>query len=416
MLYTITPPKQLSAKVALPSSKSISNRALIINALAKGKLLPDNLSECDDTDVIKRALRDNPYEIDIKAAGTAMRFMTAYLSVTEGEHILTGTERMKQRPIKILVEALQFLGAEIAYEGEEGFPPLRIKGKPLKGGELEILGNVSSQYISALMMIGPTLEKGLEIKLLGDIISRPYIDLTLYVMREYGAEAEWSDVDTLTIAPKMYTEREYMIENDWTAASYWYEMLTLLDDEDSTITFSGLKNGSQQGDSAVKYIFSLLGIKTIFDAKEKDELCDVTLKRKHRMLPRLEYDFTNQPDLVQTMISLCPLLNIPFKFSGLSSLKFKETDRIEAMKVEMAKLGYVMHDADNSKMVWDGERCEPSEPIVINTYRDHRMAMVFAPLCLRLGEIKINDPEVVSKSYPQYWNELRKAGFTIIEE
>ena len=415
MQYKITPPTYIEDTILLPASKSISNRALIIHALAGGNIMPENLSTCDDTAVIARAFKDNPYEIDIMAAGTAMRFMTAYLSVTEGEHVLTGTERMKQRPIKILVDALRSLGADIQYVGEEGFPPLRIKGKRLTGGSIEVAGNVSSQYVSALLMIGPTLEKGLELKLLGNVISRPYIDLTLNVMHEYGADAEWTDIDTITIRPKRYEERSYTIENDWTSASYWYAILTLLNDRKSYIRFTGLKNGSRQGDSAIKYIFSLLGVKTCFADKEMDELTDVTITQKPQKLPRLEYDFKNQPDLAQTLMSLCPIMNIPFKFMGLSSLKLKETDRIEAMKTEMAKLGYVLHDTNDSEMSWDGERCEVSDPIVIDTYKDHRMAMTFAPLSIKLGELFINNPEVVSKSYPHFWNDLQKAGF-IIEE
>jgi putative 3-phosphoshikimate 1-carboxyvinyltransferase len=322
---------------------------------------------------------------------------------------------MKQRPIKILVDALRFLGADIQYTGEEGFPPLLIKGKKLKGGSVEVAGNVSSQYVSALLMIGPTLEKGLELKLLGNVISRPYIDLTLNLMHEYGSDAEWTDVDTITIRPKRYEERSYTIENDWTAASYWYAILTLLNDRKSYIRFPGLKNGSRQGDSAAKYIFSLLGVKTTFADKEMDELTDVTITRKPQMLPRLEYDFKNQPDLAQTLIVLCPIMNIPFKFMGLSSLKLKETDRIEAMKTEMAKLGYVLHDSNDSEIIWNGERCEVANPIIIDTYKDHRMAMAFAPLSIKLGELTINNPEVVSKSYPHFWNDLRKAGFSIEE-
>lgn len=415
MQYKITPPTHIEDTILLPASKSISNRALIIHALAGGNIMPENLSTCDDTAVIARAFKDNPYEIDIMAAGTAMRFMTAYLAVTEGEHVLTGTERMKQRPIKILVDALRFLGADIQYTGEEGFPPLLIKGKKLKGGSVEVAGNVSSQYVSALLMIGPTLEKGLELKLLGNVISRPYIDLTLNLMREYGADAEWTDVDTITIRPKRYEERSYTIENDWTAASYWYAILTLLNDRKSYIRFPGLKNGSRQGDSAAKYIFSLLGVKTTFADKEMDELTDVTITRKPQMLPRLEYDFKNQPDLAQTLIALCLIMNIPFKFMGLSSLKLKETDRIEAMKTEMAKLGYVLHDSNDSEIIWNGERCEVANPIIIDTYKDHRMAMAFAPLSIKLGELTINNPEVVSKSYPHFWNDLRKAGFSIEE-
>ena len=217
--YKITAPERLDTIVNLPASKSISNRALIIYALSGGSLLPQNLSDCDDTEVIINALRFMPDEINIKAAGTAMRFMTAYLSVMRGTHIITGTERMKRRPIGILVDALRMLGAQIEYVGEEGYPPLRITGKKLKGGRLEIAGNVSSQYISALLMIGPVLENGLELQMTGDVISRPYIDLTLWMMGEFGADAEWTSSDTIIIKPKPYKSKEYLIENDWSGAS-----------------------------------------------------------------------------------------------------------------------------------------------------------------------------------------------------
>ena len=212
--YRLTAPQHLDTIIELPASKSISNRALIIYALSGGRTLPQNLSDCDDTEVIINALRYMPETIDIKAAGTAMRFMTAYLSVMRGTHILTGTERMRHRPIGVLVDALLKLGAEIEYAGEAGFPPLRITGKPLEGGMLEILGNISSQYISALLMIGPMLKKGLTLRLTGDIISRPYIDLTLWMMREFGARAEWTAVDTITVDPQPYKDRSYFIEND----------------------------------------------------------------------------------------------------------------------------------------------------------------------------------------------------------
>ena len=266
--YRLTAPQRLDATVELPASKSISNRALIIYALSGGTHLPENLSDCDDTEVIIKALNEMPEEIDIKAAGTAMRFMTAYLSVTDGTHVLTGTERMKHRPIGILVDALRLLGADIQYVGEEDYPPLRINGKQLEGGLLEIPGNVSSQYISALLMIGPTLKKGLTLRLLGSIISRPYIDLTLWTMREFGAEADWSAADTITVNPKPYQDRPYFIENDWSGASYWYEIMSLTQDHEAEIRLSGLMDGSKQGDSVTRYIFSLLGVKNKFETKK----------------------------------------------------------------------------------------------------------------------------------------------------
>lgn len=318
MQYILNAPETINATIDLPASKSISNRALIINALAGNGIMPDNLSDCDDTEVILDALRDMPDTIDIKAAGTAMRFMTAYLAVTPGTHLLTGTERMKQRPIKVLVEALRYLGADISYEGNEGYPPLRINGKKLEGGSIEIPGDVSSQYISALLMVAPVMEKGLELKLTGDIISRPYIDLTLCTMIDFGAEAEWLGSDTIKVEPKPYSPRPYFIENDWSAASYWYEMLAINGNEESEIKLTGLTDGSRQGDSAVKYLFSMLGIKTIFETREPGVPTTVTLKRISMASDRLDYDFINQPDMVQTFVVCCCMMNRPFCFTGLS--------------------------------------------------------------------------------------------------
>lgn len=295
MQYKITAPERIQATINLPASKSISNRVLMIHALAGGDTLPDNLSDCDDTEVIIRALAAMPYEIDIKAAGTAMRFMTAYLSVTEGKHLLTGTDRMKRRPIAPLVNALRYLGADIRYAGETGFPPLIINGKTLEGGRLEVPGNISSQYISALLMIGPALKEGLELHLMGEIISRPYIDLTLWTMQEFGAEAEWTDMDIITVRPQVYKSHPYLIENDWSASSYWYEMLALQGASGSSIKLKGLTDGSKQGDSVVKYLFSLLGVKTTFDNKEEGQPTTVTLTRHRCLLPRLDYDFTARP-------------------------------------------------------------------------------------------------------------------------
>ena len=414
MQYKITAPERIQATINLPASKSISNRVLMIHALAGGDTLPDNLSDCDDTEVIIRALAAMPYEIDIKAAGTAMRFMTAYLSVTEGKHLLTGTDRMKRRPIAPLVNALRYLGADIRYAGETGFPPLIINGKTLEGGRLEVPGNISSQYISALLMIGPALKEGLELHLMGEIISRPYIDLTLWTMQEFGAEAEWTDMDIITVRPQVYKSHPYLIENDWSASSYWYEMLALQGTSGSSIKLKGLTDGSKQGDSVVKYLFSLLGVKTTFDNKEEGQPTTVTLTRHRCLLPRLDYDFTGSPDLAQTFVVTCALLDIPFTFTGLASLKIKETDRIEALKAEMKKLGYLIKDENNNTLRWEGERCTPSLQS-IDTYEDHRMALAFAPAACRFPGLRINNPGVVSKSYPHYWDDLRKAGFNIEE-
>ena len=373
MKYIITAPQHIDADIVLPASKSISNRALVISALAGGNKLPQNLSDCDDTRVITRALANNPYEIDIMAAGTAMRFMTAYLCTQEGEHVITGTERMRHRPIGILVDALRYLGADIEYVGEEGYPPLKIKGKTLEGGRLEMPGNVSSQYISALLMIGPSLKNGIELHLKDEIVSRPYIDLTLWTMTEYGADVEWTD---------------------------------------SEVKLEGLMDGSKQGDSVARYISSILGVKTAFATRKENTPTTVTLSRHMRTLPRLDYDFINSPDLAQTYVAACCAMNLPFHFTGLASLKIKETDRIEALKAELRKLGFVVKDQNNSELIWDGERCEPTGE-AIDTYEDHRMAMAFAPLAIKLGKIEINNPQVVTKSYPAYWDDLKKAGFEI---
>ena len=428
MNYIVTAPKTINATITLPASKSISNRALVIHQLSNSKVLPDNLSDCDDTEVMIRALqtiRESRVEsrgsrvegresrvstIDIGAAGTSMRFMTALLSAfpEEHEYLLTGTERMKHRPIGILVNALRALGADIRYAGEEGFPPLLIHSRPLEGGRLEVPGNTSSQYISALLMIGPALRNGLELRLTGKIVSRPYIDLTLHVMHEFGNNVEWTGVDTISVAPQPYKERHYTIENDWSAASYWYEILALTTDYGAQVVLPGLHDSSRQGDSVVRYLFSLLGVKTEF----KDD--NVILKRKPCTMQHMQYDFSNQPDLAQTVVVACCALGIKFHFTGLSTLKIKETDRIEALKTELKKLGFVIHDANDSELIWDGQRCEAEADPAIDTYEDHRMAMAFAPLAMVFDKMRINDPQVVSKSYPHFWNDLEQAGFEII--
>ena len=427
MQYTLHAPNGINCTIDLPASKSISNRALVINALAHRHennqdeiIHPENLSQCDDTDVMVAALRDMPYMIDIKAAGTAMRFTTALMCTEEGEHIITGTERMKHRPIAVLVNALRKLGADIDYAESEGYPPLLIHGKKLAGGKLDIEGDVSSQYISALLMIGPVMEQGLTLHLTGNIISRPYIDLTICTMREFGADVDWIDGATIEVKPQAYKSVPFTIENDWSASSYWYEIVALLakkhgNDDNSTVRLPGLMDGSRQGDSAIRYIFSMLSVKTEFAEKTQLRPNIVTLSAHHRGLPRFDFDFTNQPDLAQTVVVTTALLGIPFRFTGLQTLRIKETDRIFALKTEMEKLGYMLDDSEEGVLSWDGIHHEVSGNIVINTYEDHRMAMAFAPACIMFPELKINNPEVVSKSYPNFWNDLKTAGFDVIE-
>ena len=403
----ILPPSEINATILLPSSKSISNRALIIHALGRGSYLPENLSDCDDTQVMIRALNAKAGEtIDIMAAGTAMRFLTAYLSVTPGERLITGTQRMQQRPIQVLVDALRALGADIEYASNEGYPPLRIKGKALTQSRITLPGNVSSQYISALLMIGPTLPNGLTLTLTGDIISKPYIQLTLQLMSDFGAKAEWVDEHTLTVSPQPYQSIPFYVESDWSAASYWYQIVAL--SKEATVTLPGLFSHSYQGDSQVARLFESLGVSTEYKDKQ------VTLRKNGKPVEQMEYNFINQPDLAQTFVVTCALLNIPFRFSGLQTLKIKETDRMAALIEEMGKLGFVLHESEGSVLSWNGERCERSAE-AIDTYEDHRMAMAFAPACLVLPDININNPQVVSKSYPRYWDNLRQAGFTIKE-
>ena len=407
MQIKVTAPAKIHTTIQLPSSKSISNRALIINALGNGTHHPENLSDCDDTRVMIRALNDDKETIDIMAAGTAMRFLTAYLSVTPGTRIITGTERMQQRPIQVLVNALRELGADIEYVANDGFPPLRITGRELRKDTISLPGNVSSQYISALLMIAPVLTNGLTIRLTGDIISRPYINLTLQLMNDFGVRAEWTDDHRLKVEPQAYHSTPFYVESDWSAASYWYQIVAL--SKEAEVTLPGLFKDSYQGDSQVAGIFRSLGVETIYKDKT------VILKKNGKSVERLDYDFINQPDLAQTFVVTCALLNIPFRFSGLQSLKIKETDRMAALITEMRKLGYILHETDGSVLSWEGERCTTEEHPAIDTYEDHRMARAFAPTCLALPEILINNPQVVSKSYPRYWEDLRQAGFIIKE-
>ena len=405
MEYQIKAPAKLQASIQLPASKSISNRALILHALSYSPYDIVNLSDCDDTEVMVAALNSDSKDFDIKAAGTAMRFLTAFLSKIVGEWTITGTERMKNRPIKLLVDALNSLGARIEYIEKEGYPPLRIFGSALQGGEISLSGGVSSQYISALLMVAPLMENGLTIHLEGNVISRPYILLTLQLMEQFGVKASWTG-QTIKVVPQEYKPIPFTVESDWSGASYWYQMAAL--NKDAEVELLGLFKNSLQGDAAVAGIFTQLGVSTTFTDK------GVTLKKNGNLCTKLVYNFVNEPDLAQTFVVTCVLLNIPFRFSGLQSLKIKETDRIEALRTELKKLGYFLTVEGNSVLTWNGERCEPEEHPVIATYEDHRMAMAFAPAAFAIPQgICIAEPQVVSKSYPHYWDDLRKAGFEI---
>ena len=406
MQYLLNAPASLYATVQLPASKSISNRALILHALSGGSTRPENLSDCDDTQVMIRALDHMPDVIDIHAAGTAMRFLTAYLCVTPGTHTITGTERMQQRPIRILVDALRTLGARINYTGNEGFPPLRINGTQLTGSEIELAGNVSSQYISALLMIGAVLPVGLKLRLTGNIISRPYINLTLQLMHDFGAQAGWTSESSIDVTPGGYRDTPFRVESDWSAASYWYQM-TALATGSPEVELLGLFANSAQGDSRGAELFARLGVQTEYTPQ------GVKLRKQGHPVVGLDEDLVDIPDLAQTFVVTCCLLDVPFRFTGLQSLKIKETDRICALITELRKLGYVVHAEQDSILWWDGERCPADEQPGIDTYEDHRMAMAFAPACLVCPSIRINEPQVVSKSYPRYWDDLQAAGFGI---
>lgn len=408
MNYLIkSPDSGIRASVKLPASKSISNRALILNALSYSPYKVENLSDCDDTELMVKALNSNDRDFNVGAAGTTMRFLTAFLSKVVGEWTITGTERMKNRPIKVLVDALNALGARIEYIEKEGFPPLRIFGSALQGGEISLPGDVSSQYISAILMIAPLTENGVTLHLEGPIISKPYIHITLQLMEQFGVRVSWVG-NTLKVIPQDYKPIHFTVESDWSAASYWYQIMAF--SKESELELLGLFKESLQGDAAGAKLFAQLGVGTTFTNR------GVTLKRNGNTCKKLIYNFVNEPDLAQTFVVTCVLLHIPFRFTGLQSLKIKETDRIEALKTELRKLGYLLTDSNSSILEWNGERCAPEDHPVIVTYEDHRMAMAFAPVALlRPQGIEIAHPEVVSKSYPGFWADLREAGFTASE-
>lgn len=408
MNYLIKAPEAaLKASIQLPASKSISNRILILNALGYSPYDIQNLSDCDDTEVMVRALNSNSNHFDIKAAGTAMRFLTAFLSKVVGEWTITGTERTKNRPIKLLVDALNSLGARVEYMEKEGFPPLRIYGSALQGGEITLAGGISSQYISALLMVAPLMERGLTLHLEGNVISRPYINLTLRLMEQFGVKADWRE-QTIRISPQDYRPVPFTVESDWSAASYWYQLVAL-SPAGSEVELLGLFKNSLQGDAAVAKLFAQLGVSSSFTSK------GVTLRRSGSLCRKLNYHFVDEPDLAQTFAVTCTLLHIPFRFTGLQSLKIKETDRLAALQAESRKLGYLLTETNGSILEWDGGRCEPEPLPLINTYDDHRMAMAFAPAAL-LHPLCIADPGVVSKSYPTFWEDLKRVGFQVTNQ
>lgn len=404
--YKIFPPEKLRATVQLPASKSMSNRALILNALSLSPYPIQNLSACEDTQVLIDAFNSQSNVFDIKAAGTAMRFLTAFLAGMEGEWIIKGTQRMHQRPIHPLVETLIALGADIEYLEKEGYPPLKIKGKKLKGGEVYLSGNISSQFISALLMVAPLMEDGLVMHIENEIVSKPYIKLTLSMMEKCGVHAKWEG-NNIRIKSQQYRAAQFVIEPDWTAASYWYEMASLI--PNSEVELPGLTKNSLQGDANVANLFSDLGVTTEYTDN------GVILRRTPKKTGKFFHDFVNEPDLAQTFAATCCFKGKPFLFSGIHSLKIKETDRVAALINELKKFGYLLKETDIGMLEWDGEKDLPQINPSIDTYDDHRMAMSLAPAAIHFGSLIINDPKVVNKSYPEFWNDLKRVGF-IIEE
>jgi len=397
--------RSLRGEITLPASKSISNRILIIHALSPRPFRIDNLSDSDDTKVLKRALSENEKVIDIGHAGTSMRFLTAYYSIGDSEKVLTGSSRMKNRPVGELVNALRAMGADIRYIKNEGYPPLLIRGKKISGGKLKIDSSISSQFISALLMIAPQLDKGLQLELTGRMVSPAYIYLTLKLMESFGICYDWTG-NKITIGRQDYFPADIFIEADWTAASYWYEMAALAEDPD--IIIRGLFSGSLQGDFILTEIFRDFGVKTEFLDDGIRLTCEAYSPEK------FDYNFTNNPDLVQTFAALCGLRHIPFHFTGTETLRLKETDRIVALAEELARFGIKIYTAeDGSSISFMGESSFIQGKIRVKTYQDHRMAMAFAPAAILGYKPVIDDPDVVSKSYPGFWEDLKKVGFQI---
>jgi 3-phosphoshikimate 1-carboxyvinyltransferase len=377
---------------------------LIIRALSSEYFCIHHLSDSDDTQVLSAGLNCPSDIIDIGHAGTSMRFLTAYFAATGQVKTVTGSERMKNRPVKNLVEALNQLNAQICYLEKEGYPPVRTSGNILSGNYLEINGNVSSQFISALLMIAPALPEGLNIRITGEQVSSSYIRMTLELMKQMGIYSETSD-NTISIPPQKYRATEITVERDWSAASYWYQIAALSGEPE--LMLDGLYQESLQGDSVTARLFEPLGIRTDFsDAgafiTKTDSNCSF-----------FEFDFINAPDLVQTIaVTLC-LRNIPFRFTGVRTLSIKETDRLQALQNELLKLGYCIELPEPDVMEWRNKRTEPQKNICISTCNDHRMAMAFAPAVLSFPGLQIENPHVVCKSYPNFWNDLKNAGFVI---
>lgn len=396
----------ISGEIVLPASKSISNRLLIIKALANHSFNISNLSDSDDTNVMLEALRNDAEVVNIGHAGTSMRFLTAYYAAIGQQKILTGSERMKNRPIRELVNGLNQLGANIKYLEKDGFPPLQTSGELMTGNSIHINGGISSQYITALLLIAPSMPQGLTVHIEGKLISSSYVKLTLQLMKQFGIVYTWKD-NIIEIASQPYVGNNCTVEADWSGASYWYQIAAL--SAEASLVVQGLSSNSLQGDAALVKLFDKLGVTSSFTNT------GVLIRKQECNLKFFEFDFVNNPDLVQTFVVTLCLMGIPFKISGAETLRIKETDRIAALQVEMAKMGYTIKETATGVLEWDGIKGEALKHIIIDTYKDHRMAMAFAPAAIKLGKIVINDAMVVTKSYPEFWNDLMMVGFNVRE-
>lgn len=409
MNYRIIAPRRIEGEIDLPASKSISNRVLLLNALCATPGRLSNLAQCDDTDAVLSALaRPDASEVNIGAAGTAMRFLTAYFATREGrEVVIDGTERMRQRPIGVLVDALRQLGADIEYVKAEGYPPLKITGKRLHGGALTVSGSVSSQYITAILLIAPVIG-GIALTIEGEIMSRSYIDMTLALMARYGVKTEWRE-NVIHVPAGEYTALDFKVEADWSAASYWWAMQAIV--PQSRITLKGLEPQSLQGDSRIAELMSQMGVMGNWCGRYLDlrsnggvGCCCSTFA-----------DLSGTPDIAQTLVVMLCLMGRPFRITGLRTLRIKETDRLEALRTELRKLGYVVKVEGDDAISWHFETTAAEASPHISTYHDHRMAMAFAPAAIRFPGLIIDDAQVVSKSYPLFWEHLRQTGFKIEE-
>ncbi len=411
MDYVIFPPEEmLEATVHLPLSKSLSARRMLIDAIC-GTTSPGAVADCDDIKVLGDALAAaDGSTVNVGASGTALRFLTAYFAATPGRDVtLDGCERLRQRPLSILVDALRGMGADIQYLGEEGFAPIAIKGSRLNGGDLEIDASVSSQFISALLLMGPTMQHPLQITLLNNIASAPYIKMTAAMMEQRGADVEISGQKVI-VRPGQYSGIGEEIEPDWSAASYWYAITAI---SAGWVTLPGLQEKSLQGDSAMRVFGEQIGVNTDFD--DEDTPDGAALSASPEQYGRLSLDMSATPDLVPAIAVTACTLGIPFHFTGVKTLHDKECDRVEALRHELLKLGCILECDDSDSMSWNGRRMPVNERPIIDTYGDHRIAMAFAPVSVFVPGIVVRDIEVVDKSYPGFWRDLTAAGFVLRE-